>query len=136
MSISRQPGSRVIRAFSDVEKSFTSTAKSENKLGFSTSEKARISSRVNKFYLHGRRGYSRFEETNDHDKTKTFFQEANSFHRIICFTAEVSNEEHVVFNTKSRLVGNETDVDLYMKHTDTHFKIPFILKVPPEPLQQ
>ena len=54
--ISCQPGSRVIRAFSDVEKPFllsdfaVKAAKSENKKGFSTSEKARMSSMVNKFY--------------------------------------------------------------------------------------
>ena len=56
ISTSCQPGSWVIRAFSDVEKPFLfsdlaiKTAKSENKKGVSTSEKARISSRVNKFY--------------------------------------------------------------------------------------
>ena len=53
MSTSCQPGSRVIRAFSDVEKPFlfsvlvVKAAKSENKYnvqGFSTSEKAQISS--------------------------------------------------------------------------------------------
>ena len=57
MSTSCQPGSRVIRAFSDVEKAYflilrVQAAKSEilNKKGFSTSEKARISKRVNEFY--------------------------------------------------------------------------------------
>ena len=33
---------------------------------------------------------------------------------------EVSNEEHVYLDTKSRLVGNNIDVDLYTKPTDTH----------------
>ena len=53
MSTSCQPGSRVVRAFSDVEKTFlfsdlaVLTTKSENKKGFSMSEKARISIRVN-----------------------------------------------------------------------------------------
>ena len=42
MSTSCQPGSPVIRA-----------AKSGNKEGFSMSEKAQITSRVNKFYCHG-----------------------------------------------------------------------------------
>ena len=70
MSTSCQTDSRVIRAFSDVEKPFlfsdlsafdiekpclfpdlaVKAAKSENKKSFPTSEKARISSRVNKFY--------------------------------------------------------------------------------------
>ena len=56
MPISCQPGTRVIPAFSDVKKSSffsdlaVKAAKSENKKGFSTSEKARISSRVNKIY--------------------------------------------------------------------------------------
>ena len=50
---SRQPG---VRAFSDVKKPFlfsdlaVKAAKSENKNGFTTSEKAMISSRINKFY--------------------------------------------------------------------------------------
>ena len=38
--------------------------KSENKKGFSMSEKARISSQVNKFYGHGRWGNSQFENEN------------------------------------------------------------------------
>ena len=56
MSTSCQPGSRVIRAFSDVEMPFlfsdlaVKAAKSENKKAFTTSEKTRISSRVNEFY--------------------------------------------------------------------------------------
>ena len=56
---SRQPG---VRAFSDVKKPFlfsdlaVKAAKSENKNGFTTSEKAMISSRINKFYWYGRRG--------------------------------------------------------------------------------
>ena len=57
MSTSCQAGNRVIRAFRDVEKpvlisDFAVTAdKSENKKkGFSMLEKARISSRVHKFY--------------------------------------------------------------------------------------
>ena len=37
----------------------------------------------------------------------------------IRFTAEVSNEEHELLDTKSRLVGNNIDVDLYTKPTDT-----------------
>ena len=56
MSTSCQPGSRVIGAFFDVEKPIlfsylaVKAAKSENKKGFSTSEKARLSGGVNKFY--------------------------------------------------------------------------------------
>ena len=55
VSTSCQPGSRVIRAFSDIEKIFlfsglaVKDAKSENTKGFSTSEKTWISSRVNNF---------------------------------------------------------------------------------------
>ena len=37
----------------------------------------------------------------------------SGFHPTIRFTAEVSNEEHVFLDTKSRLVGNSIDVDLY-----------------------
>ena len=54
-----QPGSRVIRAFSGVKTPFlfsdlaVQAAKSENEKGVSTSETARISSPVNKFYRHG-----------------------------------------------------------------------------------
>ena len=62
MSTLCQPGSRVIRAFPDVEKLFlfsdlaVKATKSENKQKcFLTSEKAWINSRVNNFYLHGRR---------------------------------------------------------------------------------
>ena len=60
MSTFCQSGSRIIRAFSDIEKLFLfsdladEAVKSESNNGFSTSEKARISSRVNKFYRHGR----------------------------------------------------------------------------------
>ena len=56
MSASCQPGNRVIRAFRDVEKPVlisdlaVTAAKSETEIGFSMSEMARISSRVNKFY--------------------------------------------------------------------------------------
>ena len=55
MSTSCQQGSRLIRAFSGVEKRFSvsdltvKAVKSENKKDFSTSEKVRISNRVNKF---------------------------------------------------------------------------------------
>ena len=49
-----------------------------------------------------------------------FLQEANSFHPTIRFMAEVSNEKHVFLETKSRLVGNNIDVDVYIKPTDTH----------------
>ena len=56
MSTSCQPGSRVVRAFSDVEKPFlfsdlaVKAPKSENKKGLSMSEKSTISSLVNKRY--------------------------------------------------------------------------------------
>ena len=46
MSASCQPGSRVIRVFSDVKK----PSNLKIKEGFSTSEKVRIGSRVNRFY--------------------------------------------------------------------------------------
>ena len=49
-----------------------------------------------------------------------FLQEANSFHPTVRFTVEVSNEEHVFLDTKSRLVGNAIDVGLYTKPSDTH----------------
>ena len=49
-----------------------------------------------------------------------FLPEANSFHPIIRFTAEVSKEEHVYLDTMVRLVGNEIDMDLYAKHKDKH----------------
>ena len=66
MSTSCQPGSRVIRAFSDVEKLFfplfsdlaVKAAKSTIKKGFSMSEKPRINSRVDKCYRQGCRGNS------------------------------------------------------------------------------
>ena len=57
----------------------------------------------------------------------TFFQEANSFNPAIKFTAYVSSEEHVFLDTKSRLLGNEIDVGLYTKPTDTHqYRLPQI----------
>ena len=58
--------------------------------------------------------------THGPENLEIFLQEANSFHPTIRFTAEVSNEEHVFLGTKSRLVGNSIDVDLYTKPTDTH----------------
>ena len=58
--------------------------------------------------------------THGPENLEIFLQEANSFHPTIRFTAEVSNEEHVFPDTKSRLVGNSIDVDLYTKPTDTH----------------
>ena len=57
MSTSCQSGSRVIPAFSGVEKpclisdQAVIATKSENKIGFSTSKKARISCRVNKIFI-------------------------------------------------------------------------------------
>ena len=58
--------------------------------------------------------------THGPENLQIFLQEANSFHPTIRFTAEVSNEEHVFLDTKSRLVGNNIDVDLYTKPTYTH----------------
>ena len=58
--------------------------------------------------------------THGPENLKIFLQEANSFHPTIRFMAEVSTEEHVFLDTKSRLVGNNIDVDLYTKPTDTH----------------
>ena len=83
MSTSFQPGSRVIRAFSDVEKPFlffdlaVKAAKSENKEDLSTSEKALISSRVNKFYRPGRR------ENNHSDKTQAYSVQNNPKYNIL-----------------------------------------------------
>ena len=54
------------------------------------------------------------------ENLEVFLQEANGFHPTIRLTAELSNEEHVFLDTKSRLVGNNFDVDLYTKPTDTH----------------
>ena len=51
--------------------------------------------------------------THGPENFEMFLQEANSFHPTIRFTAEVSNEEHVFLDTKSRLVSNNIDVDLY-----------------------
>ena len=58
--------------------------------------------------------------THGPENLEIFLQEVNSFPPTIGFTAEVSNEEHVFLDTKSRLVGNIIDVDLYTKPTDTH----------------
>ena len=58
--------------------------------------------------------------THGHKNLEIFLLEANSFHPTIRFMAEVSNEEHLCLDTNPRLVGNEIDVDLYMKPTDTH----------------
>ena len=58
--------------------------------------------------------------THGPENLEIFLQEANSFHPTIRFTVEVSNEEHVFLDTKSRLVGNSMNVDLYTKPTDTH----------------
>ena len=59
------------------------------------------------------------------ENLEIFLQEANSFHPTIRFETEVFNEEHVFLDTKSRLVGNNIDVDLYTKPTDTHqYRLP------------
>ena len=58
--------------------------------------------------------------THGHDSLEDFLQRANSFHPTIHFTAEVSNEEHIVLDTKSCLVDGKIGVDLYTKPTDTH----------------
>ena len=50
----------------------------------------------------------------------TFLDEANNFYPSIKFTAEISNEQHVFLDTKSRLAGDTISVDLYIKPTDTH----------------
>ena len=57
--------------------------------------------------------------THGHENLEIFLQEANSFYPTIRLTAEISNEGRVFLDTKSRLVGNDTDVDLYTKTTDT-----------------
>ena len=61
------------------------------------------------------------------ENLEIFLQEANSFHPTIRFMAEVSNEKHVFLDTKSRLVGNNIDMDLYTKLTDTHQYLPYSL---------
>ena len=53
----------------------------------------------------------------DHVNLGIFLKEANSFHPIILFKAEVL---HVFLVTKSRRMGNEINMDLYTKPTDTH----------------
>ena len=58
--------------------------------------------------------------THGPENLEIFLQEANSFHPTIRCTANVSNEENVFLDTKSRLVGNNIDVDLYTKPTDTY----------------
>ena len=57
--------------------------------------------------------------THGHENLELFLQEANSFYPTIRLTAEISNEERVFLDTKSRLVGNDIVVDLYTKSTDT-----------------
>ena len=58
--------------------------------------------------------------THGPESLEIFLQEANSYHPTIRFTAEVSNEKHVFLDTKSRLAGNNIDMDLHTKPTDTH----------------
>ena len=44
---------------------------------------------------------------------EAFLETANSFHPTIRFTAEVSNDKHVFFDTKSHLVDDKVVVDFY-----------------------
>ena len=44
----------------------------------------------------------------------------NSFHSIIWFTAEVSNDEQLFLDTMSHLADDKVAVDLYTKPTNSH----------------
>ena len=48
------------------------------------------------------------------DNLDTPLQEANSFHSTIRFTAEVSNDKHVLLDTQSRLDDDRICTDLFM----------------------
>ena len=48
------------------------------------------------------------------DNLDTSLQEANSFHSTIRFTAEVSNDKHVLLDTQSRLDDDRICTDLFM----------------------
>ena len=61
----------------------------------------------------------------------TFLDEANNFHPSIKFTAEISKEQHVFLDTKSRFVGDMISVDHYRK-TNKHTPVSFTYKVPPK----
>ena len=66
------------------------------------------------------RPFSWLRSIYDIDNLDTFLQEANSFHSIIRFTAEVSNDKYVFLDTQSRLDEDRICTDLNTKPTDTH----------------
>ena len=68
----------------------------------------------------------------DHESLEIFFQEANNFHTSIRFIAEISNEQHVYLDTKSRLAESEIDVHKAYRHAS----IRSTLKLSSETLQQ
>ncbi|XP_060598432.1 uncharacterized protein LOC132752158 [Ruditapes philippinarum] len=49
-----------------------------------------------------------------------FLYRANTFHKSIKFTTEVSNEQHVFLDTVSHIKDNHIITDLYSKPTDKH----------------
>ena len=69
------------------------------------------------------------------DTLTTFLDEANNFHSSIKFTAEISKEQHMFLDTKSRLVGNTVSVDLYTK-SSRYTPVSLTHKLPPDTLLQ
>ena len=53
--------------------------------------------------------------THGRETLEAFLKTANSFHPIIRFTAEVSNDKHVFLDTMSHLADGKVAVDLYTK---------------------
>jgi len=49
-----------------------------------------------------------------------FLETANTFHKSIRFTSEVSNDEHVFLDTVSSITDGKLIVDLYTKPSDKH----------------
>jgi len=49
-----------------------------------------------------------------------FLDKANAFHKTVKFTSEISNDNHVFLDTKSRIEGSQMVKDLYSKPTDSH----------------
>ena len=55
-----------------------------------------------------------------HKDLQDFLEKANTFHKSIKFTSEISNENHIFLDTVSRIEGNKLVTDLYSKPTDSH----------------
>jgi len=49
-----------------------------------------------------------------------FLDKANTFHKTVTFTREISNENHVFLDTVSRIEGSQLVTDLYSKPTCSH----------------